>query len=86
MVVTETGYHNAVNDPSIEHRPVSELAAGKYMPRLLLEYFNRGFGGTYLYELIDSQPDAARAVATPTSASCATAAPRSPHSAPFRVC
>ncbi len=61
IVVTETGYHNAVNDPSIEHRAVSELAAGKYMPRLLLEYFNRGFGRTYLYELIDSQPDAARA-------------------------
>jgi hypothetical protein len=62
MVMTETGYHNAVNMPFAEglHRPASELAAAKYLPRLLLEYFNRGFVRTYLYELIDAAPDPAR--------------------------
>jgi hypothetical protein len=62
MVMTETGYHNAVNMPFAEglHRPASELAAAKYLPRLLLEYFNRGFVRTYIYELIDAAPDPAR--------------------------
>src|SRR5439155_21577930 len=35
---------------------VSELAAGKYMPRLFGEYFNRGVARTYSYELIDQNP------------------------------
>jgi hypothetical protein len=57
MVMTETGYHNALGAQGVDHRPVSELAAGKYVPRLVLEYFNRGFARTYFYELIDEQPD-----------------------------
>jgi hypothetical protein len=62
MVMTETGYHNAVSMPFAEglHRPASELSAAKYHPRLLLEYFNRGFVRTYIYELIDAAPDPAR--------------------------
>jgi hypothetical protein len=62
MVMTETGYHNAVRTPATHdiHRPASESAAGKYLPRLLLEYFNRGFRRTYLYEFIDLWDDPAR--------------------------
>lgn len=58
IAMTETGYHTAVNAPASEgHKPVSETAQGKYIPRLLLEYFNRGFLRTYLYELFDLNPD-----------------------------
>jgi hypothetical protein len=60
MVLTETGYHNAVNSADTEHRPTSELAAGKYIPRMLFEHLNRGIPRTYLYELIDASPDAGR--------------------------
>jgi hypothetical protein len=52
LMVTETGYHNATSG-SGGHRAVSERAAGKYIPRLLFEYFNRGVKRSYLYELID---------------------------------
>jgi hypothetical protein len=52
LMITETGYHNASVDGG-DHRPVSERAAGKYVPRLLFEYFNRGVARSYLYELID---------------------------------
>jgi hypothetical protein len=57
IIATETGYHNAVDAPAAGHRGVSERAAAIYLPRLLLEYFNRGFARTYLYELIDSAYD-----------------------------
>jgi hypothetical protein len=60
MIASETGYHNAINQGAGGHRPASEEAAGKYVPRLLLELFNRGFARTYLYELIDSASDASR--------------------------
>jgi hypothetical protein len=60
MWATETGYHNAIHAGAAGHRPASELAAGKYMPRLLLELFNRNFGRTYLYELIDERSDPSR--------------------------
>ncbi len=58
MVMTETGYHNAVHTTS-NHRPASELAAGKYLPRLFLEYFNRDIVRTFSYEFIDgdAEPD-----------------------------
>jgi hypothetical protein len=59
MIATETGYHNAVNATSGQ-RAVSERAAGRYMPRLLLEQFNRGFVRSYLYELIDEASDPGR--------------------------
>lgn len=59
MVVTETGYHNAVaGDQS--HPPVSERAAARYLPRLLFEHFNAGIRRTYLYELIDQRDDPSR--------------------------
>jgi hypothetical protein len=36
---------------------VSEAAAAKYIPRLLLEYSDRGVVRTYLYEFADEKPD-----------------------------
>jgi hypothetical protein len=54
IVATECGYHNAIN-----RYGVSEQAAGKYLPRLFLEYFNRGIKRAYSYELIDLKPNPA---------------------------
>lgn len=59
MVVTETGYHNATAGTQ-DHRPTSERAAGRYLPRLFLEHFDRGVPRTYLYELIDQHADPTR--------------------------
>jgi hypothetical protein len=56
LVITETGYHNAVNGHNGQPG-VSEAAASKYIPRLLLETFNIGIIRTYLYEFEDEFPD-----------------------------
>ena len=56
IVFTESGYHNAVNDPSGQPG-ISEKAAAKYIPRLFLEDFAHGVPRTYLYELMDEAPD-----------------------------
>lgn len=50
---TETGYHNATS----HELGISEQAAGKYIPRLLFENFNRNIQRSYLYELIDQSND-----------------------------
>ncbi len=52
MVVTETGYHNAMAWTG-GHPPVSEAAAARYIPRLFLEYYQAGYKRTYLHELMD---------------------------------
>ena len=59
LVVTEAGYHNALNTDN-GHRPVPEDVAGVYLPRLLLEHHLRGTKRLYTYELIDEfdDPDA----------------------------
>lgn len=36
----------------------SETAHGKYIPRMFLEYFRKGFARTYSYEFVDEFPDA----------------------------
>ncbi|MGD0938329.1 MAG: hypothetical protein ABR905_01370 [Terracidiphilus sp.] len=56
IVITETGYHNALNDHS-DQPAVSESAAAKYIPRLFLEDYARGISRTYLYEFLDEKPD-----------------------------
>lgn len=50
---TETGYHNYIKDDL----GISERAAAKYLPRLLLENFKRGIKRAYLYEFINQKPD-----------------------------
>lgn len=55
LVVTEVGYHNAINNPQ-SASAISELASSKYLPRLNLEYFNRGIKRVFLYELINQGP------------------------------
>jgi hypothetical protein len=56
IVFTETGYHNALNDHR-DQPAISEIAAAKYIPRLLLENFARGITRTYLYEFLDEATD-----------------------------
>ena len=51
---TETGYYN---HPADHGRSAPENVVGKYTPRLLAEFFNRGVARTYLYELADQGPD-----------------------------
>ena len=56
MVATEAGEHN--NTAAREgHIGSSEKVAGKYLPRVSLEYARKGFARTYLYELVDESPD-----------------------------
>ena len=54
LMSTETGYYN---EPAAEDGSIPEHIAGKYMPRLFAEYFNRGVQRTYSYELADQGPD-----------------------------
>lgn len=56
LVVTEAGYHNAVNTTN-GHLPVPEDVAGVYLPRLMLEHYLHGDMRTYSYELIDEFDD-----------------------------
>ncbi len=56
VVATETGYHNALNSND-GHPPVSEAAAATYMPRVFLSSFEQGVARTFVYELVDEQPN-----------------------------
>jgi hypothetical protein len=56
LFITESGYHNALDDHS-DQPAVSETAAAKYIPRLFLESFAQGIRRTYLYEFLDEAPD-----------------------------
>jgi hypothetical protein len=56
IIITESGYHNALNDHS-DQPGISESASAKYIPRLFLENFSYGISRTYLYELLDEAPD-----------------------------
>ena len=58
VVVTETGYHNAFNDPDTSMQTVSESAAGVYGPRFLLEHVLAGTERVFMYELLDQANDA----------------------------
>ncbi|MGB3767439.1 MAG: hypothetical protein WA947_12845 [Phormidesmis sp.] len=52
IVATEAGWHNDLADKNGQPG-ISEAAAGKYVPRLCLEYFNQGIRRVYINELID---------------------------------
>lgn len=56
LAATETGYHTA-EDGDGGQAGVSEAAQAKYLPRLFLEYFDRGIARTFSYELLDQRPD-----------------------------
>ncbi|MEJ7811820.1 MAG: ricin-type beta-trefoil lectin domain protein [Gemmatimonadaceae bacterium] len=51
---TETGYHNYTGNPGWQPG-VTERAAARYVPRMVLQYFNAGIVRTFLYELIDQR-------------------------------
>lgn len=53
--VSEAGYHDAVD--AAGNCSVSDAAAATYLPRLLLEWHQRGAGRVDLYELYDEQAD-----------------------------
>lgn len=52
LIATEAGYHTGAVKSD---RPLTETAQGKYLPRLFLEYFNRGVVRTFAYEFIDQK-------------------------------
>ncbi|MES2459258.1 MAG: hypothetical protein V4671_01655 [Armatimonadota bacterium] len=54
---SETGYHNGMKHPPHGHEPAPEAVTGKYGPRLVAEYFRRGFSRAYFYELLDAGVD-----------------------------
>jgi hypothetical protein len=56
LIVTETGYHNAMNNHGSQP-PISEEAGAKYIPRLFFQSFNAGIEKTYLYEFFDEAND-----------------------------
>lgn len=51
-VVTEGGFHNAVNSDG-GHKPTSMEAESAYLPQMFLEYQRQGVALTHTYELID---------------------------------
>ena len=51
---TESGYYNQLPTNT---KSVPEYVSAKYIPRLYGEFFNRGIGRTYLYELADQWSD-----------------------------
>ena len=64
VVVTETGYHNALGDGTaaggyIGQPGVPEAVEARYLPRLFLEHLHRGVSRTFVYELLDLFPNPA---------------------------
>ena len=53
--VTETGYHDAVTGSG--NFAVDDASAAAYLPRLLLEWHQRGVGRANVYELYDEKAD-----------------------------
>lgn len=56
FVITETGYHTAMNQTD-RQRPVGAEQGAAYLLRTLLEHFRLGATRTYAYELVDQHPD-----------------------------
>ena len=62
VVVTETGYHNALGDGTaaggyIGQPGVPEAVEARYLPRLFLEGLHQGVSRTFVYELLDLFPN-----------------------------
>ncbi len=57
IMITETGYQNAMQGGG-GHAPVSEQAAGIYLPRLFLHTYRSGIVRTFWYEFLNSRKSA----------------------------
>lgn len=57
IYITETGYHNALNNPPNRHRPASREVEAVYLPRLFLEYFRLGIARSYDFKLLDDRTE-----------------------------
>lgn len=58
VVVTETGYTNALHDPDVKyHHPVTEAVAGGHMADLVTAHLAAGAPRVFVYELFDQGPD-----------------------------
>lgn len=55
IYMTESGYHNALQQANNDHPPTPEDIAAVYVPRLFLDNFRRGIARTDLYELFDER-------------------------------
>lgn len=60
IMITETGYHSATkrSGEGGGHVPVSEQAAGIYLPRLFLHTYRSGIVRTFWYEFLNSRQGA----------------------------
>ncbi len=59
VVVTEAGYHNALQTTD-GHHPVPDSVHATYLPRLLMEHLRAGVSRVYTYELLDEFADPGR--------------------------
>jgi hypothetical protein len=58
VFASEVGFHNALHmDPARGHPPCDERTAAIYVLRTVLEHFKSNIRRTFLYELIDVEPD-----------------------------
>jgi hypothetical protein len=54
LVITETGYHSAMNNAPGKHPPTPEPIIARYLPRLILWNLSQDIRRTYIYELLDT--------------------------------
>ncbi|HEX8645483.1 MAG TPA: LamG domain-containing protein [Thermoleophilaceae bacterium] len=59
-VISETGYHTAINGGNWWHYGVSERAQSIYLMRTVLTAFALGVPRTYIYQLLDLKPNPAK--------------------------
>lgn len=55
ILVSEDGYHSAMDAPINKHRPTPNEVIATYLPRLILLHRDLGVYQTYIYELIDTK-------------------------------
>jgi hypothetical protein len=54
LVITETGYHSAMQIAPGKHPPTPEPIVARYLPRLILWNLSQDIRRTYIYELLDT--------------------------------
>ena len=55
VIVTETGYHTALENPPQKHKPVSEEVKAIYLSSLLMDNFRLGIERSYIYLVVDKK-------------------------------